>query len=82
MKEPVLNIAPFYEKHRRIPDTDCTALWTFSIDGRGVSFWGTLAQASSTAALYVHTHDIEDDTLLLTDYNPMPKVLNMGRWEN
>ena len=75
MGNPTIDIAEFCEKHHRMPETDRDALWTFSIEGKAISFWGSLAAASSTASLYARLHDMEDTAISLVDYVPLPKFL-------
>lgn len=82
MDIPALDVAHFYQKYQQIPDTERVALWTFDIDGRTISFWGTLAEASSTANLYLRLHDLENIVLILLDYDPMPRVFNVPGFEN
>ena len=73
-KEPLLDIAPFFEKQGRMPDTHRLALWIFRIEDRTVSFWGTLAEVTSMASLYAQIHDLDGATLSLVDYSPAPQV--------
>lgn len=82
MKIPILDIATFCSKHHRLPDKDRLALWTFRVDGETLSFWGTPAQAASTASLYARMHALENAVFVLADYCPLPRVFTVSSFDN
>ncbi len=82
MKKPILDITPFCDKHGRLPETDRAALWKFGVEGQSISFWGTLAEASSSASLYARIHALENATFQLMDYHPAPRVHRVTSFDN
>ena len=83
MKKPTLDFAPFIDKYNRAPETGRVALWTFTVEEELVSFWGTLAEAISTASLYAHVNAMEDPIFVLTDFCLAPRrVHTVRRFDN
>jgi len=83
LKKPALDFAPFINKYNRVPEAGRVALWTFTVEEELVSFWGTLAEAISTASLYAYVNAMEDPILVLTDFCPVPRrVLTVRRFDN
>ncbi len=83
MKKSNVDYKPFCDKYNRPPEADRVALWTFSVEGETVSFWGTLAEASSIASLYAHANAMEEETFQLMDYRPVPRrVFSVRSFDN
>ena len=69
---------PFRAAYGCEPDRKQPALWTFSIQGRDICFWGTYRHAEETARRFAVTRGMTEGAIALLDHTvaPAPRLVH------